>query len=1103
MADKAKESSKKSTESSSDRRRANTGSRQSTGSLSNERVPSQVSITDIAQQLCFWASQSNKDGSPITVGSTLSKEAFGKPKRLYSEIETRAEKDNLTINSFSHKFPIREIFFNKNEAEQHTVPLANGSSITFNTGIIHINATDLELTRRDANGDITATIKQEASFNIKTGEINFRLKEERAKILYESKYIVDGLFTSGARIKLNPYTVDPIKQIHHVQRTKTILTKLNKTKVNIYSYLNSKASGTNVTFSSTLTELKTKLEQLRRRIVELERMIQSQESQLEISQFKYVEKVLKDEESLKTYKRDLFTWYENYKLWSFKPELIAPTIESHQYILEFRKTGKPRLSKYMEKLVTRTMPYDSRITMTEDTEVVTDYINREFAERAKRRDDNEVKKITDSLAKAQNQVERERLTKQLKKAKDKASKTIEERMQRTDTIKTANGFGLYTPYLLSDILRYGSVLMKSNIIDGLALSSQNIGIFADNINGFKSLVFNFVSLFNQIVLHKITNAHLCTNILNDVADVIIRTGYNSKIYSNLSWLYLPGADGSVPTYTIGSDITHPLRFMPCMGSTGSLNILKELKDEYLPKTRDLALLSVDEPLMGSDEFGDIQDFDVIFSEQFKSTGILGALSALVFNPLVENFEKLLELKYDYTEDIGKEDIENSLVESDESPNVGSITISLPESTTETSTSTDILSSMEVFQSNPASETPKPVSAWAKGPSSLIFQPLTPEQKAEQEARIQQERRQKQEEIERRTQAELQAKAARRQRDIEMSILQDDESSDMRVSNTKAGIKVDSSSESESIVKFPIKYITSVGQIKIGTKTNILPHNFIEDNIVEITFDDDAENQNHQQFAGRRFNVKVIDEFTLLLKRFTNINGSAPIRFKEGNAFITRIPDELISESHKEMRIATKHEGDKHTESPLQWATRREKLRTADNLRIFNFSSIGEMNADEERAIINTLVDKVQNSMSKKSFSRMGDEEIKDIIRARIIALKESNLTNFKKQKINELGVLVSRNITEVPDHSERERKDFEVENTMVKAGNKWANELIEKARLAGHNVSHLPVTSVTKTTESSERHSKGSNKNKKERNNREKYLKYKAKYLALKAKLGL
>lgn len=1080
MADRARKSSERSTGSSSDRRRQNTGSRQSSSSgaaSSGDRVPSQVSIPDIAEQLCFWAKQSNKDGSPIIAGSTLTKKAFGFAKRLYSEIQTTPDKDNLTIDSFSHKFPIREIFFVKNEEEQHTLPLANGASTTFNTGVIHINAEDLRLSRRDSNGDITATVKQEATFNINTGEITLRLKEERAGILYESKYIVKGLYTLGARIKLNPYTVEEVKKIQPIQKTRTFFAKLNKTKVNIYAYLNSKATGTpNVTFSSSLTELKAKLEQLRRRIIELERMVQSKESQLEISQFKYVEKVLENEESLQIYKRDLNTWYENYKSWTIRPELVSPTIEGHQYILEFRKTGKPRVSKYMERLLNRTMPYDENIVVTEDTEVVTDYTQRESAEIDMRRDLNEVKRIQDLLDKAtgrNNQTEILRYTEQLKEAKAKAKVTIEERMQRTDTIKSVSGFGLYPPYLLSDILRYGSIFMKTNVIDGLALSSENIGIFADNINGFKSLVFNFVSLFNQVAVHKISKAHLCTSALDDKHDVIIRTGYNSKIYPNLSWLYTPGADGSVPTYTIGSDITHPLRFMPCMGSAGSFNILKELKEEYLPKTRDLVLLSVDEPLFGTDELGGILDFDVIFSEQFKSAGVVGLLSSLVSNPLAENFRKLLEFRYDYSEDILPVEVDQSEFTVADFPDLG-------------------------IDSTPSAEAIESVKMWGKLDTSNLAA-LAPE--PQQMVPVKTQKGKKQEKQEKIFTESASASAYEDSFDFQ-------DWTPVILSKDAASSAAAATRDTDPI---PIRQISTTGKVFLASGHS---HNYSSGDTVnfyglEGTFPDMLKTGN--------WKIELIDNSSADTKTdsFQLVNFTYPPRTKAPTitkGFVRKIPDEYLGAT-KEHRDTSRDQRDKHIMSQSQWREAQEEYNARLAVKKFGFRSVEAYTREKNNKMIEELVTVViKRIIGVKPFkARLLDGTISEQTLVTIIeAVKTSNPNNFLKLKIDELVEIIkfkllnpedTRNLNELYRALGLQDDIQPLESRQLTSGKSTVNGIMEQAVDKWH--AELEGSASSENTKSKGKKSdKGSGKKNRD-GYREKYLKYKEKYLTLKAKLGL
>jgi len=1070
---------------------SNIGARQAnTSSSATAKVPSKVTITDIAQQLCFWASQSNKDSNPITKGSTLSKEAFGKPKRLYSEIDTKASGDNITINNFTHKFPIREIFFVNKDAEQHTLQLANGTSTTFNTGIIHINAGNLELTRRGQSGDISVLVQQEANFDIKTGEITLRLKQDRAGLLYESKYIVKGFYTAGASIKLNPYTVEPTKLIQPIQRNKTFFAKLNKTKVNIYAYLNSKATGTpNVTFSSSLAQLQSKLGQLRGDIANLEKMTQNQDSRNEISQFKYVEKVLANDESLEKYKRDLNMWYENYKSWTIRPDLVSSSIEGHQYILEFRKTGKSRLSKYMERLATRTMPYDSRIVVTEDTELVTDYTQRESAEIGKRRDINEVQKIEELLSKAtgrNNQVEIARYTTQLAEAKAKAKVSIEERMQRTNTIKFASGFGLYPPYLLSDILRYGSIFMKTNVIDGLALSSENIGVFADYINGFKSLVFNFVSLFNQLAVHKLSNAHLCTNALNEVADIIIRTSYNSRLYSNLSWLYAPGADGSVPTYTIGSDITQPLRFMPCMGSAGSFNILKEIKDEYLPKTRDLVLLQVDEPLYETDTLGgDIQDFDVIFAEKFKSGGILEALSALVFDSLGQNLRKLLEFRYDYVEDILPVEVDQSEFTAEDFPDL--IIDFTP--TKEAKASVELWGKLDSSKlSALASITPSPQQL---GPSA-VSEPVTTVSRTKTERNVD-------------------------------GVVDEDNPNYQDWVPVILTRETAASSASSDTTQLPIKQITREGKVKLADG---FTHNYNSGDTISFyglegePFDVLRElvtgnwtieliEKTTTDSLGNKSTTRKTDEFELV--GFVVPSGVPAPTITSGS--VRKIPDAFLG-SVKTHRDTGKDLRDKHVMSQSQWKEAQEEYNAKQAVKKYGFRSVEDYNREKNKKMTDALNDKILTiaSKTKPISTQLANGKLSDeTLFAQIQALKDENPDNFLKLTTDEIVKILkfklehsndTRNINELlrtPRELGLPDDTVSLYDRTLPHGKSTVNGIMENAVEQWH--AELDGT-AGKDNDREKDKSKGKG-NERPGKFREKYLKYKTKYLELKAKLGL
>jgi hypothetical protein len=245
----------------------------------------------------------------------------------------------------------------------------------------------------------------------------------------------------------------------------------------------------------------------------------------------------------------------------------------------------------------------------------------------------------------------------------------------------------------------------------------------------------------------------------------------------------------------------------------------------------------------------------------------------------------------------------------------------------------------------------------------------------------------------------------------------------------------------------------------------------------------------------------------MIENFTNLNGTAPIIFKPGKATITRIPDAMISYDNKEQRKATKHEGDIPIESTKQWAERREKIRTAASLAIFEFESLAQMNQDEENAIINSLAYEIYNNLKdSKIFKKMDKsaEDKLDMIKVRVTALKASNPENFKKLSMNKLKVLVTKDTTVITENDIDSSDVNEIGNKMNKISREWEEELIKKAEAKGHNVSELRSLKAKqqKQQKQQKQKTKSSNTNKPDKH-KEKYLKYKAKYLALKAKLGL
>lgn len=1088
MSDRARKSSEKSTGSSSDKR-TNTNSRQSAHQESaSEVVPTNVSITSIAEEICFWSSQTKLDNTPLVAGVEVDTRAFGKPRRLFSQIEKETSNGKFKITSLSNKFPIKGIFLNRSEV-QHTVTLPNGTPYTFNSGVIHINAGDLELSRRTTNDESRALIQQEATFNITTGEIELRLKQDTAGLLYQSKYKVHELLTPDAQIKLNPFTTEPEKLIQPIKRTKTFFSKLDKRIVNIYSYLNLKANRTpNINFNSTLAELQSKLRELARPMVELESLtVQSSEQKLEIAQYKFVQEVLTNEESLTNYKKDLSRWFENYKSWSNRPDLVSESIENHQYILDFKKVGKTRLSKYMEHLASRTMQYDSRIVVTEDTEIVTDYTQTETAQRTYSQDKQNVSRIQDLLNKAtsrNNQVEVARYTAQLKEATAKAKVSVIDRMKRTDTIKSASGFGLYPPYLLSDMLRHGSIFMKTNIIDALALSSENIRTFAGYINGFKSLVFSIVSLYNQLAVHKLANGHLCTRALNDVADTIISVQYCSSLYPQLGWLYTPSAEGVVPTHILPVDIAHPLRFAPCMGAEKSLGILADVKPEFLPKVRDLSLLRVDEPVFGENAFsGDVLDFDIVYANSLKPAGILGGLISMFSEPLGRNFGSLLEQRYDYSEDIlvSAELTQSEFVDED-----------FPEfiDATQSEEMVESINKWSVLDKSVlADQSTAPV---ATLPRPVFTQTQVRTKKPEQNDS----------DILRMSTSEYSSDF----QDWEPVILSKPIARETASASTAAAGRT----EVPSLIReLSIKQITRDGLVKLADGES---HDYNTDDIVEFI-----------GLQGENIPSMLINE-----KWSIDLNKSRTYEFilrgfeipaKEPAPAVTagkvrKVPDEFLG-AIKTHRDTSRHSGDIHVPSQTQFKAIEQDYKNRNFVRQFKYKSIEDYTTDKNKVMIEALNTKVFIIASKTdpfrkllANGRLSDEDLFEMIQA----LNTANPTVFGLLTVDELVKVLkfkllnpsdNRNLRELfkspldlglrdvmPLHErvESESKST-VHGTMIQAVNEWHDSMLGKKEDSGR--SHRD------NVESKRKGKRGGS------NYEEKYLKYKTKYLELKTKLGL
>ncbi len=653
-----------------------------------------ISADKLVEHLCYLASQTvdARSGKIIAVGDELDK-----PRRLYSNIESAKGKVQSINNVFELEY------------------------IGFTNKVLSIVSKAVELTRTDRDQSVyTAKISQRSTFNIETGDITLSLRENnRGKFVYESKYKLTDINSLNPLIVLSPFTTDEHKLIRPIQRSKSILNKLDEPKVNLYLYLNTHLDTQNVNpreikIGSTLEDIRKKFDPLRKQWVPLKsRAVLGDEEKKKVKTLEFIEGILVSQESLNQYNDLLKLWHKNYNRYSFRDDLKVDTPEKQQFQMEFKKYGKNRLSNYYLNLVDRTRKYDSRIVTTQDEEIVIDYSSREDAEMSFRKDKDELQKLRERKSKIQStdKVGISRINEEIARAEEKARVSVSDRMKRTVNIESVEGYGLYAPYLLSDILRYTSTFFNDTAVNELALSSENIETFAQQIHGFKALTFNFISLLHQLYSHKKLNP--CTKIDEEFGKLIINFSYSSIIYPNYLWLrkdqgylrregieykvdpvlLIDQGKSTVPTSSTASassassalttsisipistlstsvagieiidDIQIPdstnkhIMFKPCTRTDGNaLTILSKAPEA--PKNPieaservNLILIPVDEPLYGENQFEQIKDFDLLYIKGKKEGGLGSLVSSWFSETLSSNFVKFVAKRYDYTEDL--------------------------------------------------------------------------------------------------------------------------------------------------------------------------------------------------------------------------------------------------------------------------------------------------------------------------------------------------------------------------------------------------------------------------------------------------------------------
>jgi hypothetical protein len=312
------------------------------------------------------------------------------------------------------------------------------------------------------------------------GNIKMTLTEQNHKELLESRSEAYN-FTSNydiiqdkcknILIMLSPYVdvSDPknkYKKINSIRRTHNVLQHLGNPEVgvNIYYFLNNTMKTIpKVDINTDYKIIKKKIEdyfneKFAKRFVSPDKII-GEENKLLYKQFIYINQQLKDEETYKKYKTKLKIWTREYNKFTYKSPVTYENlkIKVKKY---FARGSVNKLSFGMAKMIKRLQPYDDRIKLIEDEEIVTNY------------NPNRNPRFTTS----------------------------------TNRIYRAVDFGIYQPYTVSDILMapYQSIINHNIIIksapEWLPLSKLNISQFTKDILEFKTTCQKIISLFYQIAL---------------------------------------------------------------------------------------------------------------------------------------------------------------------------------------------------------------------------------------------------------------------------------------------------------------------------------------------------------------------------------------------------------------------------------------------------------------------------------------------------------------------------------------------------------------------------------------------------------------------------
>jgi hypothetical protein len=607
-------SSKKSSSSSS-----SSSTRTSTRTSTRASTSTRDSIKQLAKALVLLVNQNYtvttegehtmKISNAIELDSAKLEPKF----RLLSHYVARESKKKINISDVHHFVDIQTASF-------------------LDPNILHIktNAKTFNRVRRIEDNDIeeSMNLEQIMNFNLDTNEITLQLREvkapgtvEKSVYHYISKYILSKT-DSGLKFVINPVTTEPHKIIQPIRRHTVFLRKLGdpNTGLNIYYFLNSKLEPSNkIIFGSPYADIKSKSDRLfekfkiERKITDETRIV-NKEDKYTYNSFKYLMNILKDEASFNQYRKMLNGWRKNYILWSKKHTIseIKP-VETFEYKFEINPSrgSKDKLSNQMVKLLERLQPYDSKNIKLE-------------------KDDETVKKMTTIKA--------------TKRGEKDKQKIVLEKVNITKSVE----FGIYPPYLVSDIIRQTNKniedgrIIYSGTIEWLPLSKYNINEFTSFIHNFKSACFEIISL----LFH-----------LKSKYDVSPRSTQAAAIKFNHSPIYAKTLWNpyEVEPHEIKSNIVRQLLTETTIGRTLEVTASRGVIPSQPPGSsntmippEDLQLIPLDEPNYGQDKTDRVEDFDLQFANMV-SPGSSKSKSVYSLAPNFNDFYEIFSKEYDIGE----------------------------------------------------------------------------------------------------------------------------------------------------------------------------------------------------------------------------------------------------------------------------------------------------------------------------------------------------------------------------------------------------------------------------------------------------------------------